>query len=80
MQRPAGLKRLERKFRRLRLYLFQLYLRGNLSLGMPCTALQPTSKPGQPQNNFIITDMTTIKTEDSMLLKKRGFLYRHFLS
>jgi hypothetical protein len=39
VQRPAGLKRLERKFRRLRLYFFQLYLRGNLSLGMPCTAL-----------------------------------------
>lgn len=39
VQRPAGFKRLERKFRRLRLYLFQLYLRGDLILGMPCTAL-----------------------------------------
>ena len=45
-------KLLESKFRRLRLYLFQLYLRGNLSLGMPCTALQPTSKPGQPQTEI----------------------------
>jgi len=29
VQRLTGIKRLERKFRRLRLYLFQLYLRGS---------------------------------------------------
>ena len=57
----SRIKLLESKFRRLRLYLFQLYLRGNLSLGMPCTALQPTSKPSRPRKSgFAIQDAEKI--------------------
>ena len=44
----SAIKRLERKFRRLRLNDFQLDLRGALTLGMPCAASRPLSKPGRP--------------------------------
>ena len=39
VQRPAGIKRLERKFRRLRLYLFRWIYEETSTLGMPLTAL-----------------------------------------
>ena len=44
----SAIKRLERKFRRLRLNDFQLDLRGALTLGMPYAASRPPSKPGRP--------------------------------
>ena len=45
----SAIKRLERKFRRLRLNDFQLDLRGALTLGMPYAASRPTSKPSRPR-------------------------------
>ena len=47
----SAIKRLERKFRRLRLNDFQLDLRGALTLGMPYAASRPPSKPGRPPCN-----------------------------
>jgi hypothetical protein len=44
---PAGVRRLERNARRWRLLLSSGFTR-ELVLGMHCSALRPTSKPGRP--------------------------------
>ncbi len=44
-------KRLEQTFRRLQLLYSSVFTSG-LVLGMPCAALQPTSKPGRPHKQI----------------------------
>src|SRR5436190_2762888 len=52
VQRPAGIRLLERNARRWRLCVSRMDLRGDLVLGMPCAASMPTSKPGRPRDRL----------------------------
>jgi hypothetical protein len=45
----TGIKRLERNYLRLQLLHLPDVFTRELVLGMPCSALKPTSKPGRPR-------------------------------
>ena len=53
VQGPAGIKRLERNYRRSQLYAMQRFYE-ELPLGMPRSASTPLSKPGRPRNRSVV--------------------------
>ena len=75
MQSPAGFKRLERNVRRLRLLLFQMYLRGDWSSVCPALLCNPRRSQVAPgilciSYKMVIKPQSSITT-DQILTESR---------
>ena len=68
MQSLAGFKRLERNYRRLRLLLFQMYLRGDWSSVCPALFCNPRRNQVAPGVLCICSDSMTAAVQKSSLV------------